>query len=72
MSVFVCVPGAEHILMEGTLTALALSPQAGEALLQSVQVEDLEFPTAGFESWTQIHSNATCVKTISPEITFTK
>lgn len=27
--------------MEGTLTALALSPQAGETLLQRVQVIDL-------------------------------
>lgn len=34
-------PCAEHILMEGTLTALALSPQAGETLLQCVQVIDL-------------------------------
>lgn len=27
------VPGTEHVLMEGALTALALSPQARETLL---------------------------------------
>lgn len=35
-------PCAEHIFMKGTLTALALSPQAGETLLQRVQVIDLQ------------------------------
>lgn len=34
-------PSAEHVLVEGTLTALALSPQAREPLLQCVQVIDL-------------------------------
>lgn len=37
----VFVPGTEHILMEGSLTTLTLSPQARETLLQCVQMKDL-------------------------------
>lgn len=36
------LPCAEHIFVEGTLTTLALSPQAREAFLQCVQVKDLQ------------------------------
>lgn len=35
------VPGADDILMQAALTALALCPQAREALLQGIQVRHL-------------------------------
>lgn len=33
-----CAPGADDVLVQAALTALALRPQAREALLQGVQV----------------------------------
>lgn len=38
-------PGTEDVLVQRALTALALSPQARETLLQSVQMEDLPLKT---------------------------
>lgn len=43
-------PCAENILVEGTLTALALSPQARETLLQRAQVIDLQRQAAFWKS----------------------